>query len=55
MAEKTAHIDTFAAANQPLRHQWPTFTFNCPEFQSPGRMTSATELLDNQVAAGLGG
>ena len=55
MAEKTAHVDTFAADNLPPRDQWPTFTFERPEFQYPGRMNCAAELLDNQVAEGLGG
>ena len=55
MAEKTAHVDTFAADNLPSGDQWPVFTFERPEFQYPGRMNCATELLDKQVAAGLGG
>ena len=55
MAEKTAHVDTFAADNLPPRDQWPAFTFERPEFRYPGRMNCATELLDKQVAAGLGG
>ncbi len=55
MAEKMAHVDTFAADNLSPRDQWSAFTFDRPEFQCPGRMNCATELLDNQVAAGLGG
>ncbi|MDP6572221.1 MAG: AMP-binding protein [Rhodospirillales bacterium] len=55
MAEKTAHVDTFAADNLPPRDQWPAFSFDRPEFQYPGRMNCATELLDDQVAAGFGG
>ena len=55
MAEKTAHVDTFAADNLPPRDQWPALSFERPEFQYPGRMNCAAELLDKQVASGLGG
>ena len=53
-AEKSSHVDTFAADNLPPRDQWPTFTLDRPEFRYPGRMNCAAELLDKQVAAGLG-
>jgi 2-aminobenzoate-CoA ligase len=50
----TAHIDTFARDNLPPADQWPELRFDRPEFQYPGRMNCAVELLDRMVASGHG-
>lgn len=50
----TSHVDTFARDNLPPRELWPELIFELPELQYPPRLNCATELLDRQVAAGLG-
>ncbi len=50
----TAHVDTFARDNLPPPELWPELLFELPELQYPARLNCATELLDQQVAAGLG-
>jgi 2-aminobenzoate-CoA ligase len=50
----TAHVDTFARDNLPPQNEWPDFLLDLPEFQVPGRMNCATELLDKPVTRGHG-
>ncbi|MDP6475645.1 MAG: AMP-binding protein [Alphaproteobacteria bacterium] len=54
MAAKSAHIDTFAAANLPPPEALPEFIFSRPELQYPARLNCVTELLDRAVAEGDG-
>jgi 2-aminobenzoate-CoA ligase len=54
MTRYTAHVDTFAQDNLPPKSQWPEFLFELPEFQYPGRLNCATELLDKPVTRGHG-
>ncbi len=54
MAEKSAHIDTFAAQNLPPPDMLPDLIFTRPELQYPGRLNCASELLDRAVAEGDG-
>jgi len=50
----SAHVDTFARDNLPPQELWPKFLFELPELRYPEHLNCATELLDNQVAAGFG-
>jgi 2-aminobenzoate-CoA ligase len=50
----TAHVDTFVRDNLPAKDLWPEFVFERPELRYPARLNCAEELLDRQVAAGLG-
>jgi 2-aminobenzoate-CoA ligase len=50
----SAHVDTFARDHLPAAADLPEFLFELPELQFPARLNAATELLDRQVAAGLG-
>ncbi len=50
----SAHVDTFARDHLPPAAQWPEFLFDLPELQFPPQLNCATELLDRQVANGLG-
>ncbi|WP_418319984.1 AMP-binding protein [Piscinibacter sakaiensis] len=54
MAEKSAHVDTFARDNLPPPEQQPEFLFELPELQFPPRLNCATELLDRHVDEGRG-
>jgi len=54
VAEKSAHIDTFAAQNLPPPDMLPDLIFTRPELQYPGRLNCASELLDRAVAEGDG-
>lgn len=55
MAEPTAHIDTYIRDNLPPEEFWPEMDYTAlPEFAYPKRLNAAVELLDKQVAAGLG-
>jgi 2-aminobenzoate-CoA ligase len=49
----TAHRDTFARDNLPPRDAWPDFV-GLEKLGYPPRLNAAEELLDKQVAAGLG-
>ncbi|MGE5168849.1 MAG: benzoate-CoA ligase family protein [Rudaea sp.] len=51
---RTAHVDTFARDNLPPPEQWPEFLFDLPELAYPERLNCAAELLDRNVARGLG-
>jgi 2-aminobenzoate-CoA ligase len=54
---RTAHVDTFARDNLPLREDWPLFNFTLPDGSAldyPAQMNCATELLD-RMAEGPGG
>ncbi|MEE8172215.1 MAG: AMP-binding protein, partial [Alphaproteobacteria bacterium] len=55
MAEKSAHIDGFAAANLPPPEALPDIIFTRPELHYPARLNCITELLDRAVADGDGG
>ena len=50
----TAHLDTFARDNLPLRALWPELTLELPELQYPSRLNCAAELLDKPVTRGHG-
>ena len=50
----TAHLDTFARDNLPLRSLWPELRFDLPELQYPSRLNCAAELLDKPVTRGYG-
>ena len=54
MAVRSAHIDTFAAANLPPPETLPEFIFSRPELQYPARLNCVSELLDRAVAEGDG-
>ncbi|MDP7342348.1 MAG: AMP-binding protein [Alphaproteobacteria bacterium] len=54
MAVRSAHIDTFAAANLPPPETVPEFIFSRPELQYPARLNCVSELLDRAVAEGDG-
>ncbi|CAN5357700.1 hypothetical protein BH23GEM4_BH23GEM4_00200 [soil metagenome] len=56
MAERTAHLDTFARENLPPRELWPTLdSFDLPEaVRYPPRMNCVEPLLDRWVHAGDG-
>ncbi len=54
MAERSAHIDTFAAQNLPPPDMLPDLIFTRPELHYPGRLNCAAELLDRAVAEGDG-
>jgi len=49
----TAHLDTFARDNLPLRDQWPDL-INLDRLGYPERLNCAAELLDRAVAEGDG-
>ena len=51
---RSAHVDTFARDHLPPRELWPTLEFTLPELQYPEVMNCAVELLDRNVARGLG-
>ncbi len=52
---ETGHIDTFAADHLPPREFWPILDFTgIPELAYPPRLNCAVELLDRNVASGLG-
>jgi len=55
MAEKSAHIDRFAAENLPPPEHLPTLIFTRPELHYPARLNCVAELLDRAVAEGDGG
>ncbi len=52
----TAHVDTFAADNQPPRDQWPDFDYDSLEIlrRYPDRMNSGAILLDEMCETGHG-
>jgi 2-aminobenzoate-CoA ligase len=50
----SAHVDTFARDHLPPPEAQPTFRFELPELQFPGRLNCATELLDRHVQEGRG-
>ncbi|MCI0433978.1 MAG: AMP-binding protein [Gemmatimonadetes bacterium] len=51
----TAHVDTFAAGGLPRRALLPILDHSgVPELAYPDRLNCAVELLDAQIAAGLG-
>jgi 2-aminobenzoate-CoA ligase len=51
----TANVDTFAADHLPPRALWPILDYSgIPELAYPPRLNCAFELLDRNVAAGLG-
>ena len=54
MAEKSAHIDNFAADCLPPRETLPDIIFTRPELSYPDRLNCAAELLDRAVAEGDG-
>jgi 2-aminobenzoate-CoA ligase len=54
MANRTAHLDTFARDNLPPDNEWPTLLWGRPELQYPAYINCATELLDVNVALGRG-
>lgn len=50
---RSAHLDTFAADNLPLRDLWPEFV-NLDRLGYPERMNCAVELVDRNVGEGRG-
>ncbi len=52
--QATAYADTYAAAQLPPMDQWPELVFALPELAYPERLNCVAQLLDEQVAAGLG-
>jgi 2-aminobenzoate-CoA ligase len=54
MGEYTSHIDTFARDHLPARELWPELIFDLPGLDYPDRLNCAAEILDRQIAAGLG-
>ena len=54
MAEKSAHIDGFAAENLPPSDMLPDLIFTRPELNYPPRLNCVVELLDRAVAEGDG-
>jgi 2-aminobenzoate-CoA ligase len=50
----SAHVDRFAQERLPAPSALPEFVFDLPELQFAPRLNCAVELLDRQVAAGLG-
>jgi 2-aminobenzoate-CoA ligase len=50
----SAHLDTFARDNLPPAQAQPHYLFERPELQFAARLNCAGELLDRQVADGLG-
>ena len=52
MAEKSAHIDGFAADHLPRPEDLPDFIFSRPELNYPARLNCAAELLDRVGLAG---
>ena len=54
MAEKSAHIDGFAAASLPPLDLLPDLIFPRPELHYPARLNCVAELLDRAVAEGDG-
>jgi 2-aminobenzoate-CoA ligase len=54
MSAYTAHVDTFARDNLPLRDQWPDLIFTIPEVQYPDHINCIVDLLDTKIHQGLG-
>ncbi|HVB74129.1 MAG TPA: AMP-binding protein [Ktedonobacteraceae bacterium] len=54
MSVYSAHVDTFARDNLPLRDQWPDLIFTIPEVQYPDRLNCIVDLLDTKVRQGDG-
>jgi 2-aminobenzoate-CoA ligase len=52
--KKTSYADTYASAQLPPTAQWPDLLFDLPELQYPDRLNCVVQLLDRQVAAGMG-
>jgi 2-aminobenzoate-CoA ligase len=50
----TAYVDTTASTQLPPPELWPALVFDLPELQYPERLNCVAELLDRQVASGLG-
>src|ERR1035437_3883442 len=50
----TAHADTFARDSLPPKSRWSDVICERQEFQHPGRLNCAAELLDKMVAGGHG-
>jgi len=50
----TGHIDTFARDRLPAPGAMPDLLFDLPDLQFPARLNCAVDLLDRQVALGLG-
>ena len=51
----SAHVDHFAQDHLPPADQQPEFLFNLPALQFGAQLNCATALLDQWVAAGVGG
>jgi 2-aminobenzoate-CoA ligase len=53
--KESAHVDTFARDHLPSEKMWPVMKANrIPDFGYPTRLNAAVELLDRNVAQGLG-
>ena len=50
----SAHLDTFCRDHLPPPEQWPEFLFDLPDVRYPERLSVATVLLDDAIAAGWG-
>ncbi|WP_275831522.1 benzoate-CoA ligase family protein [Roseisolibacter sp. H3M3-2] len=54
-AARSAHVDPFCRDHLPPRDQWPLLRYDLlPRLDYPDRLNCAVELLDAQVANGLG-
>jgi 2-aminobenzoate-CoA ligase len=51
---RSAHVDTFARDNLPVREQWPEFLFKLPELNYPDRLNCVSAFVDERVSAGEG-
>ena len=51
--EKSAHVDTFARDNLPPPGEWPEI-LDSPDTRYPARFNCAVELVDANVARGMG-
>jgi len=52
--QPSGHIDRFTRLNLPSSDLWPDFRFDLPELKYPDRLNCGAELLDRNVANGLG-
>lgn len=52
MSVESAHVDTFARDRLPPVEEWPDIRFDLPQLRYPGRLNSASVLLDEAIAEG---
>lgn len=54
MMQPSGHADSFTRDHLPPTDQWPEFVFHGPELAYSDRLNCGAELLDGNVASGLG-